>query len=101
MTHTAFANLPPWAMPLDLGAHAVAGVALGWLYFYLLWCNARHFAERGRIATIGGLALARFAVLGGLLALVSLEGAPPLLATALGVLIARSVMLRRFSAATP
>jgi len=100
MTHAAFATLPAWAIPLDLGAHAMAGVALGWVYFYLVWCNARQFTQGGRISAIGGLAVARFAGLGAVLALISLEGAPPLLATALGVLIARSIMLRRFSAAT-
>ena len=101
MNQGMFANLPLWAMPLDIGAHALAGLGLGWLYFSVLWWKAHYFAQNGSIAAIGGLALARFAVLGVVLALVSLEGAPPLLAAALGVFIARSVMVRRFGAVTP
>ena len=38
---------------------------------------------------------ARFVILGGALTAVGLEGAMPLLATALGVLLARVVVLRR------
>ena len=43
---------------------------------------------------------ARFALLAGVLTAVSLEGAMPLLATALGVLLARAVVLRRVRMAT-
>ena len=42
--------------------------------------------------------IGRFALLGGLLTLASLEGAPPLLAMALGVLVARVVVMRRVAA---
>ncbi len=101
MTYIGFAGVALWPRPIDLGAHAVAGVALGWLYFSAIWWNARHFAARGQVAAIGGLAVARFAVLGAVLAWVSRQGAPPLLATTLGVLVARAVLLRRFGTVTP
>jgi hypothetical protein len=45
--------------------------------------------------------LGRFALLGGLLTLAALRGAPQLLAMALGVLVARSVVLRRVRGAVP
>ena len=90
----SFNNLPAWAMTLSLGAHLAAGIALGALYFRVVWRSARLFAEGGRAATVIVLTAGRFAVLGGLLALASLEGALPLLMMALGVLIARSAALR-------
>jgi hypothetical protein len=45
--------------------------------------------------------IGRYALLGGLLTLASLEGALPLLMMALGVLIARSVVVRRVREAAP
>ena len=47
-------------------------------------------------ATIG-----RFVLLGGVLALASLQGAAPLLAMALGILIARSAVIGRVREAAP
>ena len=45
--------------------------------------------------------IGRFALLGGLLTLASLEGALPLLAMALGVFIARFAVMRRIREAAP
>ena len=45
--------------------------------------------------------IGRFALLGVLLTLASLEGALPLLVMALGVLIARSVVMRRVREVAP
>lgn len=72
-----------------------AGVGLGLLYFHGLWWNICQFAGGGRALTLLFLAIGRFLLLGAALLLVSLAGALPLLATALGVLIARAATLRR------
>ena len=74
---------------------------LGVLYFRGLWWNARRFAAGGRATTTIALMIGRFVLLGGLLTLASLEGALPLLVMALGVLIARSVVMRRVREAAP
>ncbi len=94
MSIWSFDSLPTWAMSLSLGAHLAAGIALGALYFRAVWWSARLFAQGGRAATLVVLIAGRFAALGGLLALASLEGALPLLIMALGVLIARFAVLR-------
>jgi hypothetical protein len=47
------------------------------------------------VTTTIALMVGRFALLGGLLTMASLEGALPLLAMALGVLVARFVVMRR------
>ena len=101
MSLISFAGLPPWAMLLSLLAHLAAGIALGILYFRGLWRNVRRFAAGGRAAATIALMVGRFALLGGLLTLASLEGALPLLVMALGVLIARSAVMRRVRQAAP
>ena len=80
---------------LSLAAYLVAGILLGLLYFGGLWWNARLFAAGGHVATSILLIVGRIALLGGLLTLASLEGAGPLLVMALGVLIARAMVMRR------
>ena len=80
--------------------HLAGGMGLGALYFGSLWWHARQFGqgELGRGGGIGALlagSAARFALLGGALWAASLEGAMPLLATALGVLLARAAVMRR------
>ncbi|MDB5362140.1 MAG: hypothetical protein JWO51_3437 [Rhodospirillales bacterium] len=86
---------------LGLAAHLVAGILLGLLYFGGLWWNARLFAAGGHATTSILLMVGRIALLGGLLTLASLEGAGPLLVMALGVLIARAVVMRRLPDLTP
>lgn len=95
MTRLAFAHLPAWAMALILILHLAVGFGLGLLYFRGVWWNARLFASGGRMTTAVALGLGRFILLGGLLALAALEGALPLLAMTLGVLIARPLVMRR------
>ena len=80
---------------IDLGVHLAAGIGLGVLYFGSLWWNARLFARGGGLSATLALMAARFALLGGALMLVSLEGAGPLLTTALGILVARFAVMRR------
>jgi hypothetical protein len=77
---------------------------LGVLYFRALWWSARRFtgacAGGGRATTIA-LMIGRFALLAGLLTLASLEGALPLLVMTLGVLVARSAVMRMVREVTP
>lgn len=86
---------------IDLGAHLAAGIGLGVLYFGSLWWSARRFADAGRLRATVALMAGRFALLGGALMLVSLEGAGPLLMTALGILVARFAVMRRVRQAAP
>jgi F1F0 ATPase subunit 2 len=101
MSFLTFDVLPVWAMLLSLSAHLTAGIVLGVLYFRGLWWSARRFTGGGRAATTIALMLGRFALLGGLLTLASLEGALPLLVMTLGVLIARSAVVRRVREVAP
>jgi len=95
MSLWAFDSLPAWAMLADLAAHFGAGIVLGVLYFRGLWWNARLFAMAGRVPASLALMIGRIALLGGVLVLASLEGALPLLVTALGVFVARAMVMRR------
>ena len=86
---------------LILALHLAGGAAIGALYFGSLWWNAQLFERAGRLRTLLASMAARFALLGGVLFAASLEGAMPLLATALGVLLARTAVLRRVRMAAP
>jgi F1F0 ATPase subunit 2 len=86
---------------LGLALHFMGGAAIGGLYFGSLWWASRVFEHAGRVRTLLAGMAARFALLGGILTAVSLEGAMPLLATALGVLLARMVVLRRVRMVAP
>ena len=101
MSFLSFDSLPSWMMFLSSAAHLTAGIVLGFLYFRSLWWNTRRFTGGGRVTTTIALMIGRYVLLGGLLTLVSLEGALPLLMMALGVLIARSVVVRRVGEAAP
>ena len=101
MSLVSFDGLPVWTILLSLGAHLAAGVMLGVLYFRALWWNTRRFALGGRVTTTVALMIGRLGLLGGVLTLASLEGALPLLVMALGILIARSAVMRRVREAAP
>ena len=101
MTSLAFNSLPAWGTCLSLAAHLVAGIAVGVIYFRSLWWNARRFTSGSHVATTIAVMIGRFVLLGGLLTLASLEGALPLLVMALGILIARSVVIRRIREIAP
>ena len=83
------------AAPAGLAAHLAAGFALGVVYFLAIWRSARLFGEGGRAISVLSLTIARVALLAGALTLASLEGAPRLLAMALGALVARAVVVRK------
>jgi F1F0 ATPase subunit 2 len=98
---SASAILPPWAMGLSLSAHIAVGVALGLFYFGSIRRTVQGFTAGGRVTTVIAIMIVRFAVLGGLLALASLEGALPLLTMALGVFVARFAVMRSAGAIAP
>ena len=102
MSFLSFDSLPAWAMFLSSAAHLTAGIVLGSPLFPqpLVERPPVHW-RRARTTTTIALMIGRFALLGGLLTLASLEGALPLLMMALGVLIARSVVMRRVREAAP
>jgi F1F0 ATPase subunit 2 len=101
MSFLSLDSLPAWAIFLSLPVHLGAGIVLGAFYFRSLWWNACRFTGGGRTATTIALMIGRFVLLGCLLTLVSMEGALPLLMMMLGVLIARSVVIRRVREAVP
>ncbi len=101
MSFLALDHLPPWVVVISLCAHLAAGIVLGLFYFRAVWWQARRFASGGRISTTVATMIGRFLLLGGVLTLASLEGALPLLVTAVGVLVARFAVMRQFREAAP
>jgi F1F0 ATPase subunit 2 len=90
----AFANL---AHPGPLAAALIGlagGVLLGLAHFGSLWWNAKAYLSGGVGAALA-IQLLRFAVLALVLAGLAKLGALPLLTGALGLLIARGLLLRR------
>jgi hypothetical protein len=71
------------------------GLVAGTLHFSLLRWNTIFYARAGSVGVGAALQLARLALLAVLLTMVARQGAPPLLLTALGVLIARPIVVRR------
>jgi F1F0 ATPase subunit 2 len=99
-------TLPSYDAPsvweiISLAAQFVVGIALGILHFRSLWWNVRRFIDGSSLLTTIALIIGRFVLLGALMTLASLEGALPLLMLALGVLVARSAVMRRVREAAP
>jgi F1F0 ATPase subunit 2 len=92
-TVTSFGLLTQAAWP-NLAVAAALGAALGAMYFGSLWWNVRLLATAGRARAATALLVGRFAVLGGALTLLSLHGAPMLIAATLGLFLARAAILR-------
>jgi F1F0 ATPase subunit 2 len=101
MSFWPFDSLPAGAMLISLAAHLAAGIAFGAFYFHAVWWSACLFASGGRATTAIALMIGRFALLGGLLALASFEGALPLLVMALGIVVARSAVVHKIREAAP
>jgi F1F0 ATPase subunit 2 len=80
-------------MITDVAFFAV-GLAAGMLHFALLRWNAVLYGRAGGIGGAVALQLLRLAVLAALLAVISMQGALPLLLAALGVLVARPVVMQ-------
>jgi hypothetical protein len=75
-------------------AFLLVGVTAGTLYFALLRWNTVLYVHAGQIWVAIAVHVLRLGALAGLLALAVLHGALPLLLTALGLLIARPVIMR-------
>ena len=75
--------------------YLAAGLCLGLLYFGGLWWNAHLMARPGSMRMALSVMAARFAMLGGALAMASWQGARPLLAMAFGIMVARFLVMRR------
>jgi F1F0 ATPase subunit 2 len=101
MSPFVFSGLPSWAMPVSLAVHFAAGAALGIFYFRNVWWTAGRFASGGRVTTTIAAIVGRFVLLGGVLTLASLEGPLPLLVMALGVIVARTAVMRSVRKAEP
>jgi F1F0 ATPase subunit 2 len=96
----AFWQAPGAHAPLLLiGFGFVVGALLGLLHFCALWWNARLYG-RGSALHALALHLARFALLLVVLAGLAKLGAPSLLAGALGLLVSRGLVMRRFGKIT-
>ncbi len=80
-------------MTIEVGFTAL-GLVAGGLYFALLRWNTSLYARPGRVWIAAALQAGRMAVLGGLLYLAALSGPLPLLLTALGIFIARPIVMR-------
>lgn len=80
---------------LSVGAWLVAGTAIGALYFLTLRGNAAMFAA-GRSPVLAlAMQIARFMGIAGVLAVVAIHfGALPLLVATVGILAARTVIIR-------
>jgi F1F0 ATPase subunit 2 len=72
-----------------------AGICLGLLYFGGLWWNVHLLAKPGRMRVALAVMAARFAMLGGALALAAWQGAQPLLGMAAGILVARFLVMHQ------
>lgn len=82
---------PVTGAAVGLGVGLVAGGA----YFASLWWNTRLYLEGGRALLAILLQVVRFALLLVALAALALFGALPLLMGAVGLLIARTLVVRR------
>jgi hypothetical protein len=83
-----------------LAAHLGCGLLLGGAFFLGLWRNAQLLAAGGSPLKTSALMIGRYVVLTAILVGASLEGAGALLATAGGVMIARSFVLWRLRGVT-
>jgi F1F0 ATPase subunit 2 len=84
------ANAPAVGAFLGFGV----GVLLGLVHFGALWWNAQLYLHRGALRALA-IQLVRFAVLLAGLAGLAKLGALPLLSGALGLLLARALLVRR------
>lgn len=89
---------PTIALLLQLGFHLLLGSLVGLVYFRAVRLSADLIAHGRRVALAVSLTLGRLLLVGGLAVLVVREGALPLLAVALGFLVARALALRRVRA---
>jgi F1F0 ATPase subunit 2 len=89
---TALASLPPLA---GAAIGLAVGLALGLAHFASLRRVTALYLDGGSPARAVALQLLRLALLAGLMLLLARLGAAPLIAGALGTILAREVILRR------
>jgi hypothetical protein len=89
---------PTMVLLLQLGFHLLLGGLVGLFYFRAVRLSADLIAHGRRVALAIALTVARLLLVGGLAVLVVREGALPLLAFALGFLLARALAMRRIRA---
>jgi len=80
---------------LHSGVGLLAGMAVGLAHFATLWWNTRLFTGSGSIFAAFGLQLGRFAMVVAVFFGLAKFGALPLLAGALGLLLARHIVIKR------
>lgn len=86
---------------LPIALWALVGALAGAAYFWAVWKTAGFMAEGGsRVGALGFTAL-RFALLAAFLIAAARSGAGPLLASALGILLARLAVVRRLGSPAP
>ncbi len=84
---------------LAVTGYLALGLIVGGIYFTAMWWSAQLFAAGGRMPLALFLGMGRLALIVVVLVLVATRGgALPLLATALGIVIARFVAMRRVKA---
>ncbi len=87
---------------LALIGYLLLGIGFGAAYFTAMWWSAQLFAAGRRLPLAIALVAGRFALILALLILVATRcGTLPLVATVIGIVIARVVALRRVRAMTP
>jgi F1F0 ATPase subunit 2 len=95
---TDFANLSDLGPVAGALAGLAVGVLLGLAHFGSLWWNAQLFLSGGAFRAFG-VQLIRFGILLAVLAGLAKLGALPLLSGALGLLLARGLLIRRLGSA--
>jgi F1F0 ATPase subunit 2 len=88
-------TIPAFALAASLAVGLIAGLFGGLFHFASLWWNTR-LLVRGDAAKAAGTLLGRLAMTVALLTALSMLGASSLLGGALGFLLARGPLLRRF-----
>lgn len=78
---------------LTVGAYLALGIAAGAVHFGLLRWNTSLYATGGLAWPIG-VQVARMVALGGMLGVIAIQGALPLLATTAGIFLARAGVVR-------
>lgn len=84
----------PWLAPV-LAVWLAGGLLLGLVYFTLLRRSAELLVAGAGLRGAGGLVALRLFLMIGLLTAAALSGTGPLLATALGFWVGRSLVMRR------
>ncbi|CAN5678223.1 hypothetical protein BH11PSE1_BH11PSE1_13110 [soil metagenome] len=98
MSLLPFDVLPVWARLLSLALNLLVGAGLGAIHFGGLRRAAEMITGERSVLRILGLLIGRWVLLGAGLALGAVQGGGPVVVMALGVLVARHVIVRRAKA---